>query len=114
MRRAEDPEYWCKAAFKSIDAATNINYVITDWRFHNEAKYTIDNYKQVLTIRIYRSDVPEPSPDIQCEHDLDNYCTDFLLVPGFAEQNHDDDIKEFEKAIEKFPQYKGYIYCGEI
>lgn len=118
IRRSEDPNYWCKAALKHIpkpsqtqyetgsDTST-VNYVVTDWRFRNESKYALDNYDNVLTIRVYRSDVPEPPSNVESEHDLDTYRTHFLLL--------NDELKgEFLKVIEKFPQYSDYIPCESI
>jgi hypothetical protein len=97
IRREQDPEYWCKAAF-----ANKTNTIVTDWRYHNEAAYAINHIDNVLTIRIYRSAVPEPDSSIDSEHDLDTYLTDFLLLPDGIED-------EFNKAIIKFPQYINYV-----
>ena len=102
LRRLQDEDYWCKAAFNTNN--TDINgYIVTDWRFTNEHAYTSKKY-DVTTVRVYRSEVPEPQSDIKSEHDLDDFCTDFLLIP--------DDIQdEFEKAVARFPQYKDHIMC---
>ena len=111
IRRASDPDYWCKAAFKrpsleeTVDSSTCC--VVTDWRFHNEATYMLNTYNDVLTVRLYRSDIPEPDVTIESEHSLDNYRTDFLLLRDNMEG-------EYEKVIEKFPQYAGYVSCGTI
>lgn len=108
IRRSEDPDYWCKEAFKRAALSSNDSCcAVTDWRFTNEAGYTLDNYDNVLTVRLYRSDVPVPDSSIQSEHDLDNYRTDFLLL-------RDDVDGEYEKAIERFPQYIGYVPCESL
>lgn len=115
LRRLEDIDYWCKQGFKSYinNKSTDFNQkiteglVVTDWRFHNESEYAFRNFHNVYTIRLYRSDIIEPDITISSEHDLDNYLTDFLLL-------RDDIPNEYEKALEKFPQYKGYIPCELI
>ncbi|CAH6421706.1 Hypothetical protein HVR_LOCUS1346, partial [uncultured virus] len=86
--------------------------VVTDWRYRNESRYLINklsNYEipaeqrsNILTVRLYRSEVPEPDANIDSEHDLDSVCTDFLLL-------RDDVEGELEKAIEKFPQYSEFV-----
>lgn len=100
IRRSEDPDYWCKEAFKRVEFDKGC-CVVTDWRYHNEAEYTHHSY-DVITVRLYRSDVPVPDPRIESEHNLDNYRTDFLLL-------RDDVDGEYEKAVEIFPQYIGYV-----
>lgn len=102
IRRSEDVDYWCKAAFTNIPEDENITCVVTDWRYRNEVKYVLDAFENVVTVRIYRSDVPEPDMNIDSEHDLDKYVTDILLIEDGKEG-------EFEKTIERFPQYKDYV-----
>jgi len=115
IRRSDDIDYWCKQGFKPYrnirsgyfnDKITEV-LVVTDWRFHNEAKYVLRNFQNVYTVRLYRSDVIEPDINVNSEHDLDNYLTYFLLL-------RDDMPNEYEKVLEKFPQYKGYIPCELI
>ena len=105
IRRAEDLEYWCKAAFEVDD--DDAAFVVTDWRFENEVNYTRETFAQVDTIRLYRSDVPEPDLSIESEHNLDHHKTDFLLI-------RDDMEGEFERAVERFPQYSDYVVVGTI
>jgi len=101
IRRAQNHNYWCKMVLESID--TNVtNCFVTDWRYPNEAKFMIETYNNVVTVRLYRSDVPEPPIHIDSEHSLDSYRTDILLI-------RDDLENEFEKTLHKFPQYQGYI-----
>jgi hypothetical protein len=107
IRRSQDPDYWCKAVFKSLIVDEETSIIVTDWRFHNECRYTIETFENTITCRIYRSDVPEPDAQIESEHQLDSYTTDVLLIRS------DDDL-EFERAINKFPQYREYIPTGVI
>jgi hypothetical protein len=79
IRRSQDPDYWCRAAFK--EASNDSQLVVTDWRFINEFRYAFNQFQKVLTIRVYRSEVPEPEMKIASEHSLDDYQTDFLLLP---------------------------------
>ena len=104
FRRSQDIDYWCKAAFNNVPNDSTTVCVVTDWRYHNEAKYVIDTFSDVVTVRIYRSDVPEPDADIDSEHNLDDYQTDLLLIQNDIEG-------EFERVVEKFPQYIQYIPC---
>lgn len=99
VRRNENIDYWVSIAFdwKSL---TNDNICITDWRYPNELEYLkqFDNLT-VRTIRLYRSEVPIPPPEVISEHQLDDLLTDYLLVTS---------EDEFEKACSVFPQYKSY------
>lgn len=117
-RKSQNINYWCQLALSSVPLniqnfnikSTNrgtydVNYVITDFRFEHEADYSKSNYDNVITIRVYRSDVPIPDKNIDSEHNLDKYSTEFLLVT---------DDNEFKKALELFPQYTNYIKCETI
>lgn len=120
IKRNEDIDYWCKALindfyalncssdeFKeeySISKDPRVTCVVTDWRFENEVKYVLTTFSDVITIRVYRSDVPIPDANIDSEHDLNKYPTDILLIQDGIEG-------EFEKAVELFPQYHDYIAC---
>lgn len=101
IRRSQNLNYWCAAAFKPIPNEPNINCVVTDWRFPNELSYTKSHCNRVITARVYRSAVPEPPMSEISEHSLDSYATDFLLVID----------GEFDLAVARFPQYSGYVMC---
>lgn len=121
IRRSQDLDYWCKAAFTSsnisskeeMETSQHVSntelyaYFVTDWRFTNEANYVLNNFNNVITVRVYRSNVPVPPIDVDSEHNLDNYRADFLLIPDGVEG-------EFEKAIKIFPQYTDYIPSGSV
>jgi len=90
VRRAEDTYYWVNKAFAKITDSVeeNNNIVIfTDWRFKNEYEPS-NNAKNMLcwyhrdniTMRIFRSDGPEPG-NIASEHELDDVETDFIIIP---------------------------------
>lgn len=106
IRRSGDINYWSKAVINLMEKENN--YIITDWRYRNESDYILNaGVNNVLTVRMYRSDVPEPDITIESEHNLDNYQTDFLLL-------RDDIEGEYKKIVKKFPQYQGYIQCESI
>jgi hypothetical protein len=75
--------------------------MITDWRFYNELDCMLEEYPNLLTCRLFRSDVPIPPDNVVSEHSLKDYATTLLLIP--------DKEGEFEKAVKIFPQYTGYI-----
>jgi len=103
IRRTQDPLYWCKKIFNTSLIDQNITYVITDWRYENELSYIKTHFKNITTIRLFRSNVPIPHQDIISEHNIDKYTTDFLLL---TENIH---IDEFKKSLYIFPQYYDYI-----
>lgn len=109
LRRSQDIDYWCKLALKPHNCHQEqpTTCIITDWRFPSELIYAITDFCDVTTIRVYRSDIPEPPIDIESEHSLDNFCTYYLLL-------RDDLDGEFERAVERFPQYASYIPLGCI
>lgn len=106
IRRSQDLDYWCKKALTPYISPRESPTicVVTDWRFPNESQYAIQTFDNVKTFRLYRSDIPEPPANIESEHSLDTYSTDYLLL----QEN------EFEQAIKKFPQYTSYVPCGYI
>jgi hypothetical protein len=104
VRRLEDPNYWCKAAFINLDYIDKW-IVVTDWRFTNEEIYVKEISSNVITCRLFRSDVAEPDKEIISEHELDNTITDFLFLSS---------EDEFPDFIKKFPQYKNYTKTGVI
>lgn len=107
VRREQDINYWCKAVLDSIPDDSDTNCVITDWRYLNELKYVLSTGVNFAAVRLYRSDVPEPSADIESEHNLDYCATDYLLL-------RDDLPGEFERAVKRFPQYHDYESCDCI
>ena len=56
----------------------------------------------MIIVHVYRSEVLEPASDINSEHELDNYCTNFLLIL-------DNIDGEFERTVSRFSQYKDHI-----
>jgi len=101
VRRAENIDYWVSRAKNWDELYSDNKIMITDWRYPNELTYLkqFDNLN-VVTIRLFRSDVPIPPDDMISEHQLDKISTDYLLV------NSD---LEFENACKIFPQYKDYV-----
>jgi len=103
-RRAQSLDYWVKFVCDDYDQSPPETVaVITDWRFPNELLYTRQRYtapEDVVTVRLFRSDVPIPPADVDSEHSLDAEATDILLVPS-----HED----FVVAKTLFPQYSDYV-----
>lgn len=131
-KRYEHPGYWCKilnnkieavigdnevdreSQFYKDEAVDTISVLITDNRFGDEAKYLEDEGHKVITMRVFRSDVPIPSisggdsriPEHDTEHQLDHVKADYLLlinVPG-----------ELDAAVKLYPQYSKYVPVGII
>lgn len=102
-RRNEDINYWVKKVEEQF--VPEYNNIITDWRFINEYEYLNERYPFITTIRLFRSDVPIPNYDIESEHNLDTFETDYLFL---ATPN------DFDIALELFPQYSNFKYLFKI
>jgi len=101
IRRAQDKDYWCKLINPSADVCT----IVTDWRFPNEGQFIKDQHDaETRTVRLYRSGVAIPEASIESERALDQYETDFLLVP----------VGDILHALSHFPQYFTYEYLGTV
>jgi len=99
--RRKDPLVWSAPVAKAIaDFGKYTIDITTDWRFDNEL---VTRTHRTVTVRLFRADVPIAKPvadrRFDSEHNLDDYLTDYLLVPP----------GEFEAALKKFPQYSGYV-----
>lgn len=99
-RRNQDINYWIKVATDWNNVKENEIISITDWRYPNEVNYLKSLGLNVITIRVFRSNVPIPSKDVTSEHQLDDILSDYLLVLS---------PEEFEKACKIFPQYSNYV-----
>ena len=110
LRRSQDRNYWCRRVLDAITEANiqdqSLSYTVTDWRFPNEYAYTVSRFSDAVTVRLWNSDVPEPPADVESEHALDAHATDLLLIPHYKPH-------EFQRALEKFPQYADYEHVGE-
>ena len=101
FRREQNINYWVDKCLNKLKM-NNGSIMITDWRYLNELEYMLKNLKNIITIRLYRSNVPYPPDNVISEHQLDDVKTDFLLVPKINTE------EEFKKACDLFPQYKNY------
>lgn len=88
------------AIYKDQLTQKHIKPIISDFRFKNEILIP----KQTTTVRLFRKQVPIPpfaeSLKIDSEHNLDDFESDYLLLPPGQE--------EFDAAIELFPQYANF------
>lgn len=106
-RRAEDPDYWVHAAFRGREKLlANADIVVTDWRFPNEGavveRIASQHQVPVITIRLFRHEVPIPPNDEPSEHSLDQHDTDLLLLGTNQPE------LQRTAAIQQFPQYRNY------
>jgi hypothetical protein len=100
LKRKEDPDYWIKILAETLDAKPEVQWVVTDFRFPNEAKFG----KGTITARVFRGDVPIPASHITSERALDQFLTTFLILSGDTEMAK----KEFQSCVSFFPQYRGF------
>lgn len=105
-RRDEDPDYWVKTAFKGPVASQPT--MVTDWRYPNEYTWLKKQNLDVVTIRLFRKEVPVPDDTIISEHSLDDIATDFLLVPPNQSEIH------LEALFKIMPQYRSYKECSDL
>lgn len=113
-RREEDPLYWVRKATESLPNGYSGDedhvVVVTDWRFPNEEEFIKDyaakHGHQVLTMRLFRPDVPIPANDNVSERSLDAVATDILFVPWLAM------TESYTKALELWPQYADHRLVG--
>ena len=106
-RRSQDPEYWIKKCMEdpTLNSGQNSHtLVITDWRYHNESNY-LSLMRPAVTVRVYRSCVPEPPLLSHEEHQLDNVLTDYLAVTS---------EEEFIRATIRFSQYVNYAFVQDV
>lgn len=99
--KEKDINYWVKRAIFNLDI--NCSNIITDWRFQHEYDYMIENSKNILTIRIFNFEKVIPCKNVESEHDLDNFSTDFLIIPF-------EQIENLENIYKIFPNYSEYKF----
>lgn len=107
IRRDEDPCYWVKQAYPKIcESPENTLCVITDFRYPNEYEY-LKSFPEnnILTIRIFRSEVPIPGVELKSEHALDDFSTD-IIVMSCSEDTY---ARETVALLKTFPQYSKHI-----
>lgn len=89
-------ELWPRILLEQCDEDT----IVTDFRFPDEFYLFRSQWPELLTIRVFRMDVPIPPLDETSEHSLDNFLTDCLFVPT---------PDDFTAAVKQFPQYRDYV-----
>jgi hypothetical protein len=98
--RAWNQGYWVNQLLLAHANAKRL--IVSDFRFKNEYYYAPAT---PFTVRLFRSDVPVPAPDIGSEHDLDQFRTNAVLVPS---------ERDFEQCCDYFPMYSSYEHCGNL
>lgn len=99
--RKIDENIWCKLSpLSSYDPMTGETYFLTDFRHWNEHRYCVEIADEITSIRVFNSEIPIPPKEINSEHNLDYFLTDFLLLRK---------EEDFIRAVELFPQYKNYV-----
>jgi hypothetical protein len=98
--RAIHLDYWCHRGLGdfTVQEEGQGHPVVTDWRFLNEMTFAFRNFSadHIQSVRVFRADAPIPAADIESEHQLDKYETDFLALPS---------ITHLPEALKHFPQY---------
>ncbi len=114
--RLKDPDIWAKKTQETIEKfiqsqnmADELIIDNPDWRFKNEFTYLssskmIDD-PAIITMRLFRAEVPIPNYDISSEHSLDNIETDFLLVTSWW---------SLVKVVYLMPCYTDHYFQGVI
>lgn len=74
--------------------------MVTDFRMPYQLDYARTLCDNVVTVRLFRSEVPVPPADEYTEHALDTLSTTLLLVKSEP---------EFAKACALWPQYGNYV-----
>lgn len=102
-RRTPDvnPDRWVEIVSDRIQESGK-HTVISDFRFPNEYEFMKTRFS-VTTVRIFRMDVEVPPMDHPAEHDLDNFPTDYVLVPLI---NWPFQVK---RLLEVFPWTEQYV-----
>lgn len=88
-----------------VDTSSDHIYDITDFRFPEELEVMKMKKFNVVTTRVFRSSVKVPDINDVTERSLDNFTTDYLVIP------EEEDIGE---ALRMFPQYEGFIRVGRL
>lgn len=104
-KKLDDKYYWIRKCLGDIPQSRYISGVgdipqsryISGFRFPLEYEFATSVHSNVLTVRIFRKEVPIPTEPQ--EHQLDDFVTDFLFV------GKDTDIGD---VIDIFPQYIGH------
>jgi len=110
--RQRDPGMWTRIAIlpsfvpRCTSTTTDpLAVVCTDWRFEIEYRTALSAGVQMVTLRVYRSNVPVPPPEVGSEHDLDSWPTTYLVVP---------DERDFTQARAVWPFYARYTMVGTL
>lgn len=101
-KKKDDINVWVKIGVEKMsDSCYN---VVTDWRFLHEIEY-LKNIPEleIVTLKIFNLEKEIPNISINSEHDLDNFLTDFLLVPISQSNN-------IENVFNILPIYKDYHF----
>lgn len=91
-----DKLIWINKIIKIIKNNNN-SYMITDLRLKHELK-KLKKFDNFVSIRIFNGSNDIPDYDINTEHELDDYVTDFLFLRNI----------EFEDFLKLFSEYRNF------
>ena len=100
-----DPEYFIRNCYNWkawVKDPLRRSLIVTDWRYETELEYLKRLKINPTTLRVVNS--TDEEQELECDHALDNFETDFQMVSGI---NHN-----IKKILEKFPQYAGLHGCS--
>jgi len=105
QEKVKNPFIWRDIVSKQMETDSQMK---TDSKLNNVAiitdfRYPCEVLENQISLRLFRSVIPIPHPDIHSEHDLDKLMTDYILVP--YEQ-------DFQTALYLFPQYADFKPMG--
>jgi hypothetical protein len=108
--RAVAKSFWARATFAphfTRKPSERAAVICTDWRFAGEHAALVHEagVRDIITVRLFRREVPIPDRCIESEHDIDNVAATFLCVP---------DEDHMAAAIAAFPVYANYIPLGRL
>lgn len=96
---------WADIVFEKIGVMESRIADITDFRFPIEYETALHSGRNVITTRIFRSEVPIPPQEDTTEHALDEFVTDILILPWFD---------NFNTVLRLFPQYCNHVFSGTL
>lgn len=79
IMKEKDINHWVKLGISELDFKSC--NVITDWRFYHEYDCLSEIFPEIFTFRIFNFEKDIPSSNVDSEHELDYFETDFIILP---------------------------------